>query len=147
MWKEEYSVSNAALDGEHKKLFGLLKQLRSQDPKLKGSEDRLHWYLNEMMEYSRLHFEHEEREMEKSGYPGAKEHAKLHMGYVERVSMMCLDAMGGTLPISELSLFLEQWWAGHILAEDKKYEAHCLGAGGAGRVRASLCGPMALAKR
>ena len=147
MWKEEYSVSNAALDAEHKKLFGLLKQMRSLDPKQKGSGDRMHWFLNEMMEYSRLHFEHEEREMDQAGYPGAREHARLHLGYVERVSMMCLDAMGGALPLSEAAAFLEQWWVGHILSEDKKYAAHCMAAERGRRGAVIPCGPRADAKR
>ena len=120
-WNDSYSVSVAAMDNQHKKIFDLINQLHNAMSTGKGKEI-IGSVLEEMLNYTKTHFTAEEKVLEKYNYPGLAEQKKQHAIYIQKVTEMQEKAKSGTLTLSlEASQFLKDWLLNHILVIDKKY--------------------------
>lgn len=77
--------------------------------------------LNELMDYTNRHFEHEEKLLEENHCPDIDRHKKSHVrlraelaDWKEKVAEATAEDM------NEHMLFLRIWFPGHILNVDKK---------------------------
>ena len=119
-WTDDLRTGNALIDGDHRKLVGLVNALcaaMAQAP----ANDGMSAAMNDLIVYSKEHFGREETEMKRIQYVAslahASEHAKLIKQAVELKSM--LDA-GGMINVVAVSGFLCEWLRHHILTADKK---------------------------
>ncbi len=120
-WNDSYSVSVAAMDNQHKKIFDLINQLHTAMSAGKGKEV-INPVLDEMLNYTKTHFTAEEKVLEKYNYPGLDEQKKQHAIYIQKVAEMQEKAKNGSLTLSlEASQFLKDWLLNHILVIDKRY--------------------------
>lgn len=124
-WTADMSVGVKSLDDDHKKLIGMLNDLH--DGILAGhAKDGLGPVLNQLIQYTKIHFSREEGLFAQTGYAGATAHKQEHADLVKKA----LDIQGRfkESPSSMLSLetmsFLKNWLSRHILDSDKKYKAH-----------------------
>ena len=121
VWSEEYSVGVHSLDEQHKRLIGFINTLNKSDG---VSSEELHGILNDMATYAREHLDYEEKLLNENGYPEKEKHSKLHNEFMDALSEYSLEVIEDNAAVmSELRLFLEDWWQHHILEEDMKYKA------------------------
>ena len=121
-WSDEYSVNNFLLDAQHKKLISIINRLHTSMEEGK-SKAVLEMTLDDLITYTRDHFNTEERMMMNANYPGLKEHKLLHEKLTQKVVGFQKKFREGESSIStDLMTFLRDWLVNHIEGTDKKYK-------------------------
>jgi len=121
VWKDSYSVGIASLDNDHKKLISLLNQF-STAYDYAMSEEYERQALNDLISYTKYHFDREEQLLEKYNYPDVVAHKAQHQKMIEQVnSFMDLYNEKGHDALNEISEFLSNWLINHINGTDKEY--------------------------
>ncbi|GHT90983.1 hypothetical protein AGMMS49545_14460 [Betaproteobacteria bacterium] len=123
-WSDEYSVGIDEIDEQHKTLFTLIDRLHQAILHKEGSKV-CGGILNELVDYTRIHFSLEQTLMRVGGYPEYAEHCGLHKALVDEVEALQHKIETGQAAISfELLQFLRNWLTKHILGEDMKYGSY-----------------------
>ncbi|MCX6135362.1 MAG: bacteriohemerythrin [Ignavibacteriales bacterium] len=123
-WKNEYNVDVSLLDQQHKKLFGLIEELR-----LNLVERTQYRNLDDVVaalgQYAEAHFLSEERLMHQSGYPDYANHKLAHESMIGRIQQYQREVNHGNSSVAEeLHAYLISWWSNHILGIDRRYCSH-----------------------
>lgn len=123
-WETVYSVGVDRIDEQHKKLFSIAN--RFQEAYERGEGRRaLGAIFNELIDYTAVHFEDEERLMRDRNYPDYPRHkenheklVKLVLAYKERFEK---DETGIE---NQVMGFIKNWLNGHILGMDRNYKSY-----------------------
>ncbi len=120
-WKDNYSVGIKRIDEQHKKLVGYLNELYGSMKAGKGKVT-LGAVLKSLVEYTQTHFVTEESLMALYNFPDLEEHKKKHGKMAEHVLKLNQKFVSGEIssPI-QITNFLKDWLAKHILETDKMY--------------------------
>ena len=117
-WKDFYSVGDPSLDAQHKEIIAVINEL--YEAREEGHDrDAVRHILDRLLQYTLVHFKHEEQVMQEHGYPGFAQHKTLHDEIRQRTSDLREDA--DLVTGQDLLRFLKEWWVGHIQGADKKY--------------------------
>ena len=117
-WKPFYSVGDAVIDGQHRRLLGIIDDLYVAIAT--GHErERVQDVLERLAQYTTTHFDHEERAMQGCSYPDFETHKAMHVDMERRV--LELRRHSNTVAGHELLQFLKTWWMAHIQNQDKAY--------------------------
>jgi hemerythrin len=128
-WSEELSVGIAEIDDQHKKLVDMLNRMNDAIHEHRGSEVTRP-ILNEIAEYTRVHFTTEESLMRATNYPEYEEHKRQHDELIAQVKDLQAKLDAGSHAISfELMHFLKVWLTKHIMESDKQYGPYFLDRG------------------
>lgn len=128
-WSEELSVGIQEIDEQHKMLVDLLNQLHEAIHKRHGSE-ATRKILDELADYTRIHFAVEESLMRVLEYPDYEAHKREHEDLIQQMVDLKQKLDTGTHSISfELLHFLKVWLTKHILESDKEYSPYFLSKG------------------
>jgi len=122
-WDDSYSVGVAAMDDDHKRLIYLFNELESASKYYtnKGFEEKA---LNEVVEYTKYHFDHEEKLMKDNNYPGVDEHIKQHIEMIIKINKIVEDYQSKPdYAVDEAVDFLRCWLVKHIQKTDQEYTA------------------------
>jgi len=122
-WNDSFSVHVAKSDQQHQKLIGMMNDLHDamKQGKGKGIQGKI---INEMLDYTEIHFRMEEELFEKYGYPTREIHKNEHASFVNKVAELKNDLESGhKLLTLEMMSFLSSWWQNHIKGTDMKYSA------------------------
>lgn len=120
-WKDEFSVGITKIDDQHKQLVLILDELYSAMSVGKSKEAMGH-ILDELIQYTKLHFHFEESLMKNHHYPGLDEHLLEHHNLTSKVIEFQGQFVSGEARISMSVLsFLKDWLFHHINETDKKY--------------------------
>lgn len=123
VWKEEYSVGIESLDNDHKKLISLLNQFNTAYD-YAMSEEFEREALNDLINYTKYHFEREEKLLEQYHYDDLEAHKAQHQQMIDQVvSFQQLYLEKGHDSLNEISGFLANWLIKHINGTDKEYSA------------------------
>jgi hemerythrin-like metal-binding protein len=77
------------------------------------------------MDYSKYHFQFEEKYLRSIAYPDLVKHARLHKDFDFLVYQYYRDVCDGKIVLNtELIGVIKNWLLNHILVEDKKYSQH-----------------------
>jgi len=121
-WTEKMAVGVRLLDTDHQKLVGMLNELYDAIMKGQGKET-LGKVLDGLVDYTKIHFAHEEKFFAQTNYPDAVAHKKEH----DALTLQVLEVQkkhnsGQTITLSlEVINFLKNWLTNHIQASDKRY--------------------------
>ncbi|NJK87318.1 MAG: hemerythrin family protein [Bacteroidales bacterium] len=108
------------IDKQHKKLFDLINILYHSFMN-KTSDEKLNDVLKELLEYTKYHFEAEEKMLMEHGYPQLKEHISTHEAFVGKViEFRHSHRKGGSITMTVMN-FLRKWLSDHILEADRDY--------------------------
>ncbi len=110
-----------AMDQQHKRMFKLINiYYEAFDT---DEEDKIIIkILDEVLNYTNLHFEGEEQLMERHNFPHITSHIKLHQKLVNQVlDMRKRLQVDNEKVFVDLAILLRDWWQDHIANEDKKY--------------------------
>jgi hemerythrin-like metal-binding protein len=123
-WSQKFSVGIPVFDDEHKKLIVIINDLHGGIAA--GTEkEALQRATNRLIEYTILHFQHEEMYFEDWVYPEAAQHAAMHAELKRKVFAYRsrIEQEESSELAAEMLRFLRDWLAQHILVEDKKFGA------------------------
>ncbi len=118
-WSTLFAVGVQEIDDQHRKLVGILNRLgEAENDAAAAAMQNL--ILDELTEYTILHFATEERLMQQHGYEASTHHIGEHHHLVDAVKALhARRAAGETLPFDELTTFLRDWLTNHIMGSDK----------------------------
>ncbi len=120
-WTGKFSVDVSIIDEEHKKLIDILNKAiiaNEHNDNIEETKDM----LNDMIEYTSMHFLTEETYMLKSKFPEYQSHRNEHLDFTNKIIMSYHDLISGDNQIANKVLdYLKQWLADHIQVTDKQY--------------------------
>lgn len=120
-WSDSLSVKNVELDEQHKKIISIINNLHYALLKRRGNEI-LDDILEELVDYTKVHFSAEERLFETLEYPGAEAHIAQHREFVNKISSFKWDLEKGRVTLSiDVMEYLVSWFLGHIQRVDQEY--------------------------
>lgn len=122
-WGSQYEVGIELIDHDHQKLVGLLNQVVSASHYNMG-EGYVKGVIDELIEYTKYHFEREEELMRDNNWSDIDAHVKQHRAMVEQVETFSNKYTGDSDDQEELSTeihhFLKSWLLDHIVSTDKE---------------------------
>jgi hemerythrin-like metal-binding protein len=121
-WSADYSVGVAIFDDEHKKLIAIINSLH-EALQTGVNNETLDQISGSMVEYTMMHFRHEEMYFDDWAYPEAASHIEAH-SQLRRQVFEYRKQIGGadSRALAEAMLiFLRQWLIQHILVDDRAY--------------------------
>jgi hemerythrin-like metal-binding protein len=118
IWSSDLDTGDISIDQQHKKLFSYLNNLiraeNSNEPRSKSVKTT----LDNLIEYTVIHFEEEELVLERSGYPNLLGHQKLHIEFANKATELKERFENGEEILSELITFVQNWLVIHIKQVD-----------------------------
>ncbi len=124
-WKTEFAVGIASIDAQHQKLFAIARELYEAMSAGRGKAS-LALILDRLVQYTSVHFAHEERLMRVYDYPDFLRHKTQHDALTKQVLGFQKDFESGKVSMTvQLLQFLKDWLENHIKVSDFEY-APCL---------------------
>ena len=121
-WGEHLSVGVKVFDDEHKQLVALVNKL-NYAVTIGSAKKTIGEILTSLVNYTKIHFKHEEDYMVLYNYPEFEKHKKEHEALTNQVSDFYTRYHEGKTAFSlELMNFLKDWLINHILGSDMKYK-------------------------
>ncbi|AGX44276.1 bacteriohemerythrin [Clostridium saccharobutylicum] len=125
-WKERYNLNIGEIDKQHKKLMEIGK--RAYEIAIIDDEydryDEIMTILDELLEYTKYHFEYEENMLKQYKYEHVHAQEEEHEYYIYKINQVSsredIDDNQRKI-ILEIIDFLSQWISSHIMLEDRKY--------------------------
>ena len=124
-WSEDFKIGEDEIDKEHWGLFALIHDLG--DKLAQGAaEASVNITVEALVAYVNVHFEHEERLMQETGYPAFGIHKRAHEALAQRVAGFQQDLRSApeTFDFDALMEFLSNWLSEHILKLDMEFAAY-----------------------
>jgi hemerythrin-like metal-binding protein len=123
VWKDEYSVGVKSLDDDHRKLLNLINHLQTavhyQTGEIFEKEA-----LDEVVAYTKYHFEREEKILEEANYPDLEAHKALHIKMIAKVDEFLLEyEKRGHEALEDVAQYLKDWLVNHINGTDQEYSS------------------------
>lgn len=120
-WKPEYAVNIGSIDAQHQTLFGIGRELYAAMSAGQGTSV-LGRILDRLIQYTKVHFAHEERLMRLHGYPDFAAHKAKHDALVQQVVAFQTDFKAGRVAMAvQILQFLKDWLEKHIQGTDFAY--------------------------
>ena len=128
-WSEDLSVGIQEIDEQHKVLAGLTNCLFNEAILNKGDPAVIESILNELIQYTIIHFSVEESLFRIFNYPEADAHQMHHSQLKREVFEIKEKFNKGETVDLELMHLLRDWLTKHIKIEDKLYTPFFLSKG------------------
>jgi len=121
-WSPRLSVGVELLDKDHQKLVKLINDLYDAMKEGHGKES-LGSILDRLVDYTKIHFAHEEQYFAQSKYPHLADHKKEHDALTRQALDIQTQYKSGASGVLSLEVmnFLKDWLMNHIQGSDKKY--------------------------
>ena len=120
--KPEYFTGVEFIDEEHAKLFSIANEAYEllTDQFIPDKYDYILHVIQELRDYAKYHFEHEEEYMESIGYNRLLSQKVAHTDFNEKMNAINLDTIDENQKGALLDLldFLNSWLVEHILKKD-----------------------------
>ena len=122
--KEAYYTGIPQIDAEHKRLFEIAEsayELRRNEF-IPDKYDNIRDLLEELREYTKEHFKHEEEYMESIQYKKMFTQKIEHQAFIDKLDEINLDDIdeNSDQMIDDILEFLTNWLVEHILHTDKQ---------------------------
>ena len=124
-WDESYSVKIGDIDDQHKELINLFNEVHDCIDSNRAIE-RLGSVLEDLIDYTRVHFVTEEKLLRENGYPNYEQHKKMHDDLTIRV-LDLQDRYSKDHSVAVLidsMKFMTDWLTQHIIRTDKQYSTY-----------------------
>lgn len=121
---KDYLTGIEAIDKEHAHLFELANKTYDlvQNQLITDKYDKIIHLLEELRDYTKTHFKHEEEYMEKMSYKHIWSERHQHLTFIKKLDDIDLAALDDSQQehIEEILDFLAKWLQGHIKGADRK---------------------------
>ncbi len=133
-WDKHYELGIQSIDNQHKELVriaGELSTLLTEAAEEDDIYDEMVRLIEELRDYTTVHFEFEEALFEKHGYPHAEEHALEHSRLIEEINGLDLLAVDEDQVAygKKILNMLITWVFKHISGSDFKYRDYLMEKG------------------
>ena len=120
-WRQEFCVGIGSIDGQHQNLFRIAREL--SDAMMAGQgRQTLARTLDRLVQYTSVHFAHEERLMQDHKYPAFAAHKAEHDALTNKALELQKNFEQGRVAMSvEVLQFLKSWLEHHIQQIDRAY--------------------------
>jgi hemerythrin len=120
-WNHACSVGIKAMDDQHGILMDAINELR-QAVTRGGGREQVSELLDRLIEFTRMHFDSEERLMQQAGFPCLVEHRAQHQCLMAQI----LEAAhrlqyGERVDMNFLLRFVREWYLEHTATLDQQY--------------------------
>lgn len=123
-FKDEFKTGIDFIDEEHKKLFELTQKTYDiyKDELMLDKYDYIVDILNELRDYTKYHFNHEQEYMKEIGYKKMFTHIIAHNNFIEKLDSYDFEEIdyNQTDALVDLLNFLYDWLVKHISKVDKE---------------------------
>jgi hemerythrin-like metal-binding protein len=120
-WSPNYSVGIGSIDAQHQGLFAIAHELYTAMSAGQG-KNTLSRLLDRLVQYTAVHFAHEERLMRQYGYPMLEKHRLEHQKLTAQVEEFQREFRAGRVALTvQLLKFLKEWLQHHIQESDRAY--------------------------
>jgi hemerythrin-like metal-binding protein len=120
-WSPLFDSGDPTIDEQHRSLVTTINRLDSAHSWGTGRH-AMTFVLDELDNYTRVHFGTEERFFAEVGYPEAEAHKALHRYFAERVVELRQGFEAGDREaVAKLLGVLGDWFVRHVADEDLKY--------------------------
>ena len=123
VFTDKFKIGIPMIDEEHKALFDIIGKIyKAIEVELVHDKfDLILDILDELKEYTSVHFADEENYMKEIGYDGLSQQQILHEKFVETLNEVNLDEVDDNQVeyLYEVLNFLQNWLVNHILKVDK----------------------------
>jgi hemerythrin len=120
-WKDSFSVRIDSVDAQHRVLFGIAKELHAAMAAGQGRAV-IGNILERLIQYTVMHFSHEERLLKLHSYPGFEQHHGEHEALKQRIVEFQAEFAAGRATVTvQLLAYLKKWLESHILGSDQRY--------------------------
>ena len=129
-WSDQLSVGVSSIDDQHRKMVSLLNQMHDGMMAGKG-KIALGGILQALIQYTTIHFTHEEDLLLRSDYPDRVAHQKEHADLLRQIQNIRrqYETVGPSAVTIPVMSFLENWTMNHITGADMRYREHLAGKG------------------
>ncbi len=120
-WNHACVVGVQAMDDQHGILMDTLNELRTQFAQ--GTDRRkMYEHLSRLVEFTGLHFDCEERLLERHGFPGLQQHRADHRQMLQSIRDAVARAEHGETDDMQRALgHLKRCFSAHVEGPDKHY--------------------------
>ena len=122
-WSASMSVGIQEIDQQHRQLLSIINKLYEilvYHPT--DNNEQINQILDELVQYTIIHFAVEESLFRIFDYPACDEHKQIHTDLKEQLAVINEKIQNGEKTVTlELMTFLRKWLRDHIMIEDKKY--------------------------
>ena len=123
IFTNKYLVGVEAIDEEHKRLFEIIAEANEilHNDFLYDKYDQIAGVLENLVEYTKVHFADEEEYMASINYEGLDAQKRAHTKFVEKIENINLEDLDDNQDeyLNGILSFLLDWLANHILKVDK----------------------------
>lgn len=123
VFTDAYKTNIPMIDEEHKVLFDIIGKVYKviETELVHDKFDLILDILDELKEYTRVHFADEENYMREIGYDGLMRQEILHQNFIDTLNELDLDDIDDNQEsyLYEFLSFLQSWLINHILKVDK----------------------------
>jgi hemerythrin-like metal-binding protein len=128
-WNETMMLGIGDIDRQHQRWIELINALHEAMHEGKGSET-INETLAHMLDYTRVHFVHEERLLLQHSYPGYTQHKQLHDNFISQLKDVRDRLENGHIILTmEVMRSLRNWLKDHIQNIDRQYAPFLKGKG------------------
>lgn len=120
-WDPSLSVGIDVIDAQHRRIVDYINDLYAAH--LEEDKDKISEVLAGLVDYTMTHFTFEEDLMERSGYPFAESHKKVHNSFVVQINKFVEQHESGKDITRKLLSTLQVWLTNHIKRDDEDYSA------------------------
>ena len=120
-WDDRLSVGIEMIDNDHKKLLTLINNFETAVYYPTGERFERE-ALEEVVNYTKYHFQREEDLMQKHGYPEYESHKRQHEEMISKVNgFLAAYESHREDTVEKLTQFLKDWLINHIAGTDQRY--------------------------
>jgi len=120
-WKKEYNIGVSIIDSQHQEMFAVMNELDDAISS-KKSKMELDGILSSLIDWTKNHFDFEERIFNKLGFTEAKEHERHHKAFKQRLEDLRKKIEQEHEHLQKhLADYLEDWLTNHVYKQDRKF--------------------------
>ena len=126
-WENKYNLGIPVIDEQHKKLLDLCNELHKglllyRSNEGAGWQTALSSTVREAVQYTKFHFDTEEKILAAVGYKNLAHHKQCHAEFVNTLTQILLTFQDATLQTAfDFCTYLKEWVLTHISYEDRLY--------------------------
>ena len=126
-WNDSFLIGVEEVDRQHRHLVDILNRVHAAMQA--GSPPReMMRVMQDLVNYTKYHFDTEERAMRNARYPELAGHQQKHRAMVAKVEAFSEEMMTGKATVTmRLMVFLKEWLAKHILETDRRFGEYVAG--------------------
>lgn len=122
-WRDQYSIGNEEIDNQHKTLFGICDHVFTilKNDFDDNTQSKIIVILDELKNYTKVHFDTEERLMLSINYPSYTVHKAEHDDFIIKLNELQFRdlAENQNVHLHEILKWIINWISSHILDKDK----------------------------